>query len=69
MPPISKLNYMTSKIPEMFEGKLPKTVRAQILTLDFDSWKDVQESLKCSQKHAEMLQRLCRATAPRPSKN
>ena len=65
--PIDCLNYLTSHLPELFEGKLgpgiPAAAKKRIADLDFDNWKDVSDTLNISVHAIARLKRLCRATA------
>ena len=54
---IVKLNALTSNQQEAF-GDLPDDVRSELFGLDFDSWDDVKDTLKCTDEVVATIQKI-----------
>ena len=54
---ISKLNALTSRQEEVF-NELPAEVRSKLIRLDFDSWDDVKNTLKCDDEMVTTIKKI-----------
>ena len=54
---INKLNALTSGQEEVF-NELPAEVRSKLIKLDFDSWDDVKNTLKCDDELVTTIKKI-----------